>query len=496
MGAKTSGSRQMKGDRITLLGSQDRILKDWLCSHPEGHERGAIVLFRRLARTVNGQQISHRFLVADVIQMTGDWVIESSGTHLEINMRKMPEIYFRCESEGLELGFAHNHPNRYSRLSSQDDTNEKNILRGISVCNGKNSFLVAMLLSDGRWSARIRKGIAPDRVLPVRHVCVVGERIELHGITTPDESPENLRRQEVAFGKAFNAMLRSLRVAVIGVGGTGSPIATLLARAGIGELILIDGDKLDKTNMNRVRGFRSQDIGKNKAQSLAKYIGALGLEVSVSAIPSYLNESAEAIDALSSADVIFGCTDDQAARNIMNQAMYYHAQVYIDVGLSGRVDVDLEGDPYLREHCGRISCILPESGACLRCQRVVTDEKLKYEQAIKDNPGLAGIDGAVLEREYYLVGGGEQAPGVGPFTSATADIAVATLMNLVKPYRDIPIDLRPDNIWIDFVHMGIHSNEPVDDPGCIYCRTHILLHRREGKYRLEMPQLGRIPMYG
>jgi len=482
----------MKSHRITLLGSQDRMLQDWLCSHPEGHERGAIVLFRRLARIVNDQQMSDRFLAVDMIKMTGDWVTQSSEAHLQINMRKMTQIYFRCETEGLELGFAHSHPAKYPSFSLKDEANEKNILQGISGCNGKNLFLVAMLLCDGRWSARIREGIAPEVILPVRHICVVSERIKLHGITTPEGSIETLKRQEAALGKPFNAMLQSLRIAVIGVGGTGSPIATLLARAGIGELILIDGDNLEKSNMNRVSGYRSNDIGKNKAQSLAKYIESLGLEVSVSAIPSYLQESANAIDALSSADVVFGCTDDQLGRNIMSQAMYYYTQAYIDVGLTGRIDVDLEGNPYLREHRGRISCILPEFGACLRCQRVVTDENLKYEQAIKDNPELAKIDPALLERDYYLIGGGEQAPGVGPFTSATADIAVATLMNLVKPYRDIPNDLRQDNIWIDFVHVCTYSNEPVDDPDCIFCRTHFLLNRREGNYRLEMPRLGKI----
>jgi len=482
----------MKSHRITLLGSQDRILQDWLCSHPESHERGAIVLFRRLARIVNDQEISDRFLAVDVIKMTGDWVIQSSEAHLQINMRKMTQVYFRCENEGLELGFAHSHPVRYLSFSLTDEANEQNILKGISGCNGKNLFLVAMLLCDGRWSARIRWGIDPEIVLPVRHICVLSERIKLHGITAPEESTETLKRQEAAFGKPFNTMLQSLRVAVIGLGGTGSPIATLLARAGIGELILIDGDKLEKSNMNRVSGYRYDDIGKNKAQSLSKYIQSLGLHVSVSAIPSYLQESADAIDALSSADVVFGCTDDQFGRNIMNQAMYYYSQVYIDVGLTGRIDVDQEGNPYLREHRGRISCILPEFGACLRCQRVVMNENLKYEQAMKDNPELAKIDPALLERDYYLIGGGEQAPGVGPFTSVTADLAVATLMNLVKPYRDISADLRQDNIWIDFVHVCIYSNEPVDDPSCICCRTHFLLNRREGKYRLEMPQMGKI----
>lgn len=176
----------------------------------------------------------------------------------------------------------------------------------------------------------------------------------------------------------------------------------------------------------------------------------------------------------------------------MNQALYYYVQAFIDVGLTGKIDFDTDGEPYLRDHRGRISCILPESGACLRCQRVVTDQKLKYEQAIKDNPGLAKLDPETLKRDYYLIGGGEQAPGVGPFTSATADMAVATFMNLVKPYRDLPTDLRPDNIWMDYIHMSFHSNAPIDDPDCIYCRIRLLLLRKERKYRLEIPALGEI----
>lgn len=481
----------MIGSRITLLGSQDRKLQEWLCGHPDGHERGAIILFHRLARPVNNQLLSDRFLAVDVLKMSGDWVLESSATHMRINMRKLPEIYFRCESESLELGFAHSHPNGCSDFSSQDDTNEHNVLRGLSGCIGKKSFLVAMILEAGRWSARIRQGLNPDNVLPVRHISVLGDRLKLYGIDIPAESTATLKRQAAAFGNPFNAMLQSLRVVVVGVGGTGSPVATLLARAGVGELILIDGDILDKTNMNRVRGYRAKDIGKNKALSLAAFIKTLGLNVKVSAIDSYLNESGEAVDALSSADVIFGCTDDLAGRDIMNQALYYYAQIYIDIGLTGLVDNDQNGHPYLRDHRGRVSCILPEFGACLRCQRVVTDQKIAYEDALRREPILAELEAEILERDYYLRGGREQAPGVGPFTSSTADHAVATLMNLIRSYRKIPRDLRQDNIWIDFVHMSIHSNDPLDDPDCIYCQKHLLLLKQENQYRLEMPILGK-----
>lgn len=111
-----------------------------------------------------------------------------------------------------------------------------------------------------------------------------------------------------------------------------------------------------------------------------------------------------------------------------------------------------------------------------------------------DNPELAKLDPETLKREYYLIGGGEQAPGVGPFTSMTAENGVATLMNLLKTFRDIPTDLREDNIWIDFIHLVIHSNLPKDDSECIYCKLHYVLLKNE-KYRLDMPQLGKIPDY-
>lgn len=495
MGFEKTGRKQMISHRITLLGRQDNDLRVWLNGHPEGHERGAIVLFRRLARPVRKLPKSDRFLAVDVIKMTEDWVIESSVTRLRINMRKLPEIYLRCETEKLELGFIHSHPAGINNFSTRDDRNEKNILHGLSGCNGKKSLLIAMMLSNGLWHARIRQALDPDKALSVRHVCVLGDKIELHGIKIVKKPSELLKRQEAAFGKPFNAKLQSLRVVVVGVGGTGSSVATMLARAGIGELILIDGDALDKTNLNRVRGYRSRDIGKNKAQSLAAFIKSLGLETSVCAIDKFLNESGEAVDALSSADIIFGCTDDQAGRDLMNQAMYYYAQPYFDLGLTGRIDAHQDGYPYLRDHRGRVSCILPESGACLRCQHVVTEEKIRFEQAMKDNPQLSKLDPVTLERDYYLTGGGEQAPGVGPFVCATADNAVAAMMNLIRPYRDCPTDLRQDNIWIDFVHMNIYSNEPIDDSECIYCRKHLLLIKNEGKYRLEMPRLGEIVSY-
>lgn len=479
--------------RITILGSQEAELKDWLTSHPERHERGAIILFRRLSRPVKNLQKSDRFIAVDIIKMDKDWVLDSSEVHFTINMRKFPAIYYRCESENLELGFAHNHPNGFFDFSEQDNQNEKNILHGLSGCNGLQSYLISLVLCQDNWIARIRKGLTPNNSENVRHIIILGKKIELHGIQLPDQSPESLERQETAFGLPFNAKLKSLRVAVVGLGGIGSPVATLLARTGVGELVLIDNDNLDFSNMNRVRGYTKDNIGKKKVESLSKFIESLGLETVIVPISGFLNESTEAIDALSSADVVFGCTDDISGRDFMNQAVYYYSQVLIDSGISGSISDKSDGHPYLSTQKGRVSCILPEFGCCLRCQDVVNDQKLHNEQIFKENPELKNLDAATLEREYYIVGGGVQSPGIGAFTSATADNAIATLMNLVREFRNISTDLRHDNIWIDFIHMEIHSNEPIDNPECIFCRTKVLLSSSEGKYRLGMPKLGEIP---
>jgi len=483
----------MNDHRITLLGSHNEVLKGWLTTHPDEHERGAIVLFRRIARKVDGLPKSDRFISVEIIKMEEDWIIDSSINQFSINMKKFPDIYLRCENENLELGFVHNHPDGHLYFSEMDDINEKNILYGLSGCNSPLSFLISLILSDNKWIGRIRQGVQPQSILGIRHISVLSEKLDLYGIQMPEELPISLDRQEKAFGKPFNVKLQSLRAAIVGLGGTGSPIANLLARTGIGELVLIDGDELDETNMNRVSGFTKEDISHNKAKSVEKFISSLGLKNKVIAIPKYINESEEALDALSSADIIFGCTDDVAGRDLLNQAMYYYSQVYIDVGLSSNVDLNQDGNPYLRTQKGRVSCILPEFGSCLRCQNVINDQMLSDEQKLKDNPELADLDPEILKKDYYIFGANVQSPGIGAFTRSTADNAVATLMNLISNYRNLPSDIRQDNIWIDFIHLNIHSNRPREISGCIYCKEHLLLHQGEGKYRLGTPQYGKIP---
>lgn len=480
--------------RVTFPGSLEGRLRAWLSDHPERHERGAIILFRRQDRAVADLARSPRFIAVEIIEMDGDWVIDSSPTHLRINLRNLPLLYLRCEKEGLELGFAHSHPEGARFFSEKDETNERAILKGYAGCNGPAVALVALVLSGPNWVGRVRFGADPVSVMPIRHISVLTDKMNVYVGDTEPAPAEALLRQEAAFGKPFNRKLQSLRAVVVGAGGTGSPLATLLARSGIGELVIVDGDTLEGSNLNRVRGYGRSDVGKNKAEALAAYINGLELNCKVGAIGEFLDRSPRAVDAVATADVVFGCTDDVAGRDILTQAMYYYCIPYIDMGLTGVIRIDSEGVPYLHDHRARVSTVLPEFGACLRCQRVVTEAKLAYERAVRDRPQLADLDPETLRREFYLTGGGESAPGVGPFTSAAADFALASFMNLLRPFRRLTDELRQDNIWTDFIHLSIYSNMPAIDPDCFCCGTPGLLNAPERGYRLGLPSLGKTPI--
>jgi molybdopterin/thiamine biosynthesis adenylyltransferase len=316
---------------------------------------------------------------------------------------------------------------------------------------------------------------------------VLGQPLKMFGYDETTVGDEELTaRHAAAFGQPFVDKLTSLRVGVVGAGGTGSPTIMLLARAGVGELVVVDNDRLERSNLNRVRGAGVPDVGKNKARILQDAITSLKLPTKVAAFESLVDQDPIAVDALSSCDVVFGCTDDQIGREVLNTALYVHAQPYIDVGLGGQVTVDGEGQPYLRYHYGRISTILPESGECLFCQGVIKDVWIRHQYALRENPELAATEA----RERYLEGGGEQAPGVGPFTSAVADYGVATLFDLIKPFRKFPGELRRDHFKVDFVKMEMRSNQERNDVDCVYCRRKEYLVLRE-KYRLNRPMLGK-----
>ena len=90
-------------------------------------------------------------------------------------------------------------------------------------------------------------------------------------------------RTALLLGRGVVDRLAEASVAVFGLGGVGSFAAEALARAGIGRLVLVDGDVVDVTNLNRQLVALRSTVGQPKAEAMARRIGDINPDCRVEA---------------------------------------------------------------------------------------------------------------------------------------------------------------------------------------------------------------------
>ena len=78
--------------------------------------------------------------------------------------------------------------------------------------------------------------------------------------------------------------LRDMSALVVGVGGLGATVSEILARVGIGRLVLMDYDKLEMANMNRLI-YKPSQVGKFKVDALKEYLAEINLDVEITTHP-------------------------------------------------------------------------------------------------------------------------------------------------------------------------------------------------------------------
>lgn len=97
-----------------------------------------------------------------------------------------------------------------------------------------------------------------------------------------------LERSELLIGKEKIDKLKKAHVLIVGLGGIGSFAAEFIARAGVGEMTIIDGDVFDPTNKNRQLTAVDSTIGKSKAGILAQRIKDISSEIKVNVIDEFV----------------------------------------------------------------------------------------------------------------------------------------------------------------------------------------------------------------
>lgn len=153
--------------------------------------------------------------------------------------------------------------------------------------------------------------------------------------------------------------LLGARALVLGAGGLGSPAALYLASAGIGTLVLADGDTVDLTNLQRQILHRTAAIGQPKVISGVATLGAINPECRV--IPLQERLAGERLCAeVAAADVVLDCSDNFATRHAVNRACVQHGKPLVS-GAVIRFDGQVAVFDARRADAPCYHCLFPEA---------------------------------------------------------------------------------------------------------------------------------------
>jgi len=193
------------------------------------------------------------------------------------------------------------------------------------------------------------------------------------------------------FGLEGQERLKRASVMVVGLGGLGCLASMYLAAAGVGRLVVIDGDFVELSNLNRQLLHWSGDVGKPKTSSAAVKLRQLNPEVEVVEVASRLDEGV-ARSLVEDVDVVVDGLDNYRSRLIINKACVESLKPYIYAGVRGFE--------------GRVMTIVPGRGPCLRCLIPLDPPEPQDLPVLGATPGVAASLEA-MEAVKLIVGLGE-----------------------------------------------------------------------------------------
>ena len=273
-------------------------------------------------------------------------------------------------------------------------------------------------------------------------------------------------RQVRMFGTAGQRILQASKVAVIGLGGVGSLVAEYLARLGVGNLVLVDPDEIESSNLSRVVGATRVDVemGQLKTQIAVRHAREMAIHATLQPVAGDVAHHAVA-RVLRDCDFIFLAADSMRARLVVNALAHQYLIPAIQMGAKIR-----------QGHCGNLEdamCavrhIRPGTG-CLWCNGLIDPTQLAIE-AKSDS-----------ERK-------EQAYGVQEPNPSVITLNAVAAAHAVNDFLFDFLGLRTGDVEAAYHHFHFHRAKaqhvmPRRDPECREC-----VHRLAMGDAVELPVL-------
>lgn len=404
---------------LRLTGEQHAQLKAHL--YPgDGLEAAALVLCGRLLG-----RSRHAFMARKIVLIP---YVDCERTAVTITWptRFADALIKEAAKRGMAVLKVHSHPGGMDTFSSYDDKSDSSFLGSVStMLEDKGPHVSAVMLPCGRLFARVLDD--KGEFHSVGLVSMVGEDLELWHAGAGRDIPEFARRHAQIFGAGTVDCLRRLRIAVIGCSGTGTPLIEQLVRLGVGFLVLVDPDRAEWKNLNRMYLTKAADanLGRLKVEVLAEAIGQIGLGTEVLPLAKEL-ATPDVIRTVASCDLVFGCTDSFAARDILNRLAAFYTIPYIDMGVQLRA-LPAGG---IDQITGAVHYLQPGKSS-LKSRGVYDSEDVRAELMKRDDP----CEYEKQLQQKYIKGVQEDRPAVISVNSLVASMAVNEMLARIHRFR-------------------------------------------------------------
>jgi len=401
---------------LTLTERQHEELRGMLFPG-DGLESAAILICR-----YTGPK-RERLIVADILNVPDSACASRKRDFVSWPGSSIEEAIDKAELHADAIVLIHSHPGGWLKFSRVDDASDRVTMPGLfAAIEAAGPYHgSAIMTPDGSMKARIY-----DDTGGLQHISQiwrVGQNIA--NLATPSAC------HVMPFGKQMTDSFAHQTACVIGVSGTGSLVAELLARKGVGHLILIDFDTIEHKNLNRIVNSRLADANSKRAKTtmMAEAIARFAPNIRVTTKSKPIDDR-DAVIAATSADVLFCCVDSMAGRGIAELISRHCLIPLIDMGVTIPTRMDADGHPHVADVCGRIDFVSPD-GPSLTDRGVVTAEGLRAEYLLANAPEAA-------KREIeagYISGIHEEAPSVMALNMRAASDAVLEWIERQYLYR-------------------------------------------------------------
>jgi molybdopterin-synthase adenylyltransferase len=391
-------------------------------------------------------------LVRDLIVPPATAFMRVSGHATKWSGAYNIELLNEALERGLGIVILHYHPGTAPvRMSRDDEQSARQLLPAFQmVVPGRPH--VSVVLGETSISGLV---LLPGTSALIHNFQL---RFFTDGVTTfppPEASARDLqlhRGRPLVDGVVSRSLVRNMSVAVVGLSGGGTQVATQLAGLGVGEIIGIDTQRVTRDNLLATDDFGWADVSlrRRKTAVVRSKVWWINRHVRFTALDALVPQKA-AIEALKRADVIVGCVNNLNARADIQEIAWRYCIPYVDIGLGLH---PLDPDDELSEVAaisGNVFAAVP-GGACLWCTGFLTEEKLQLE--------AGGAGRSYLRTNLAARSKRDSAAYVASFNGALAGLAVSDVLQLILGYAPpLPVRKQYDGLKGTVSEVVVQKNQ-------------------------------------